>query len=87
MTLISKLPLGLNQKFHLFAKQLESLFIKLEVITDSNAIVNSVRIMIVTIALLMGYIHTPKEKNELAKTNKIEKLTEHNKTGFTNMSR
>lgn len=64
MTLRSKLPLHLLQKYFLMKESLESIFKKIEVITDSTAIIYSIRILIIMLALLMGYIHTPKEKLE-----------------------
>ena len=62
MTLRSKLPLHLLQKYFLAKDSMETFLKRLEVITDSNAIIYSIRILIVMLALLMGYIHTPKEK-------------------------
>ncbi|MCK5102379.1 MAG: hypothetical protein KAR17_06175 [Cyclobacteriaceae bacterium] len=35
-------------------------------ISDSDLIVNSVRILIVVLALLMGYIHTPNETKDIS---------------------
>jgi len=87
MTFILKLPHYLNRKHHHFVKQLESIYSKVEVITDSSAIVNSVRIMIVMLAFLMGYIHTPGERSEISKNNKTEKIVQQNIVDFTDISK
>ena len=50
---------------------IESFIKKIEVITDSRAIIYSVRILIVLLALFMGYIHTPKKSKEIS-TNQLE---------------
>lgn len=66
------MPLYLYQNYFLIKDFIESSFRKLEVITDSNVIIYSVRTLIVLLALLMGYIHTPKDKVEVSKVNTIE---------------
>ncbi len=49
-----------------------SFLVKMEVLTDSNLIVNSVRILILVAALLLSYIHSSeRDKNDSGK-NKIE---------------
>jgi len=65
MTFRTKLPLQLNQMYFLVKDFIESLFIKFEVIINSNAIIYSVRIMIVLLALVLAYMHTPNSKTEV----------------------
>lgn len=72
MTFRSKLPLHLYQKYFLIKDSIESLFRKIEVIIDSNAIIYSIRILIVLLAFLMGYLHTPKNNKEVSNTAKTE---------------
>lgn len=64
MTFNSKLPLHLNELFLQLKHKTASLLNKLEVIADSNAIIYSIRILIIVIALLMGYIHSPKNNTD-----------------------
>lgn len=85
MTLRSKLPLHLLQKYFLMRESLESFYKKIEVIIDSNAIIYSIRILIVMIALLMGYMHTPKEKLD-SKSN-IEIVTNSQDTVIKNLNK
>lgn len=76
MTLRSKLPLHLYQKYFLVKDSFESLLSKIEVVVGSNAILYSIRILIVLLALLMGYIHTPKDNIDVSNIKKIE--VQHN---------
>lgn len=87
MTLRSKLPLYLYQNYFLIKDLIESTFRKLEVITDSNIIIYSVRILIVLLALLMGYIHTPKDKIEVSKANTIEIKSQETTPFFIELKR
>lgn len=65
MTLKHKLPLNYQKLF--FAKESFDSFIgQLEVIIDHKVIVYSIRILIIMMTLLMGYIHAPKGKNEIS---------------------
>ncbi len=72
MTFKSKLPLHLYQTYFQVKENLELFLSKMEVIADSKAIIYSIRILIVVIALLMGYIHTPKKNTDAPRTQKIE---------------
>jgi hypothetical protein len=72
MTLRSRLPLHIYQKYFQAKESIESFLGKVEVIADSNAILYSVRILIVVIALLMGYVHTPKENEEISNSKQTE---------------
>ena len=65
MTFKTNLPSQIFQTLDSIGESIESFFIKLEVLLDGNLIVNTIRILIIAIALLMGYIHTPKEKINL----------------------
>jgi len=87
MIFISKLLHYLNRKHHHFVRQLESIYSKVEVITDSTAIVNSVRIMIVMLAFLMGYIHTPIDKNDFSEANKTEKIIQQDTVDFEDINK
>ena len=64
MTLKTNFSSHIFQILDSIAKSIDSLFEKLAVIFNSNLIVNSIRILIVVLALIMGYIHAPKEKND-----------------------
>jgi len=72
MTLKSKLPLHIYQAYFQVKDNIELFLSKMEVIADSKAIIYSIRILIVVIALLMGYIHTPKKNTNAPTTQKIE---------------
>jgi len=85
MTLRSKLPLHLYQKYLLEKDSFESLLRKIEVIVGSNIIIYSVRILIVLLALLMGYIHTPKDKNDVSTIKKIELQDSNTNTIFKDL--
>jgi len=63
MTLKSKLPLYYYQKYFSTRDSFELFLRKIEVLTDSRLIINSIRALIILLALLMGYMH---------KTNKAE---------------
>ena len=66
MTLKTNFPSHIFQILDSIAESINSLFEKLEVLLNSNLIVNSIRILIIVLALLMGYIHTRSEKNKLS---------------------
>ena len=66
MTLGCKRPSRSYANYFSIKDSINSFLIKLEVISDSDLIVNSVRILIVVLALLMGYIHTPNEKKDIS---------------------
>jgi hypothetical protein len=78
MTLKSRLPLHIYQKYFQVKDSIESFFDKVEVIADSTAILYSIRILIVVIALLMGYVHTPKDKVEMSNSTQTELLNLNN---------
>ena len=66
MTLKHKLPLNIYQKLFLSKDSFDSLIGKKEVIIDNNVVVYSIRILIIIMTLLMGYIHAPTGKNEIS---------------------
>lgn len=72
MTLRSRIPLHIYQKYFQAKDSIESFLDKVEVIADSTAILYSIRILIVVIALLMGYVHTPKENVEISNSKQTE---------------
>lgn len=72
MTIRSRLPLLLVQKLIIAKASINSISSKLEVIIDSKTIVYAVRILIILVALLMGYIHTPSKEHQLSRTNIIK---------------
>ncbi len=45
---------------------------KLEVVTDNAIVVNSIRLLIILLALLMAYNTPSKNKNEISQSKKIE---------------
>ena len=79
MTLKTRLPLHIYQKYFLVKDTLDSFIIKLEAITNSNTILYSIRILIVLLALMMGYVHTSKDKTEISSSRKSEIVDTHNK--------
>ena len=72
MTFKSRLPLHIYQKYFQTKDHIDSFTSKLEVIADSTAILYSVRILIIVIALLMGYVQSSQDKTELPTTHKKE---------------
>lgn len=79
MTLKTRLPLHIYQMYFLAKDTIESFFIRLEAITNSNTIIYSIRILIVLLALMMGYVHTSKDKTEISSSRKSEIVDTHNK--------
>ncbi len=45
---------------------MNSIKTKLEVLIDQNLLVNSIRLSIIVMALLMGYIHSPQKSTEIS---------------------
>lgn len=74
MTFWSKHTNHAHRKFFIDKESFNSFFIKLEVLTDSSLIVNSVRILIVACALLLAYIHTSNKHNDGVDIKKNELL-------------
>ena len=72
MTLRSKFPLLLAQKFIIAKNFMDSLLVKIEVIINGRPIIYSIRLLIIVVALMMGYIHTPKNKEGLKKFDQME---------------
>lgn len=72
MTAKSRLPLFIYQKYFEIKDHLTTFLRKLEVIANSSVIINVVRLLIVMIALLMGYAHAVKKKEITNRTNKTE---------------
>lgn len=85
MTAPNRIPLGIHKKYFEAKDSLNLLFDKIEVITDSNAIIYSIRILIVMIALLMGYIHTEKDTPDLSNIQQKEIITNQENTQFKNI--
>lgn len=71
MTLKTIIPSHINQILVSIAEFVDSFFIRLEVILDGTIIVHTVRVLIIVLALLMGYIHTPAENNKLSAAKEI----------------
>jgi hypothetical protein len=72
MTLRSRLPLQFSQKYFMAKDFLDSILSKIEVIINGRAIIYSIRMLIIVVALMMGYIHTPKNKDGLKRFDKME---------------
>ena len=72
MTLRSGLPHNIYRQYFLAKESMNSFLNTLQVLTDSTAIIYSIRILIVLLALLMGYIHTPKKNPEVSSVEKKE---------------
>ena len=72
MTLRSRLPLQFSQKYFLAKDCLDSILSKIEVIINGTAIIYSIRMLIIVVALMMAYIHTPKNKDGLKRFDKME---------------
>lgn len=80
MTFRSRLPLHIYQKYFQVKDSVDSFLGKVEVIADSTAILYSIRILIVVIALLMGYVHTPKENVEITNSKQTELINQSNQS-------
>lgn len=76
-TIKPKVPLLVYQKYFEIRNMLESFLVKLEVITSSNAIVYSIRILIVAIALLMGYLQTTSQEDRTTQRSQSEVFENH----------
>lgn len=72
MTVCSNFFKLIYQKFFVDNDFFNSFLIKVEVLIDSKLIVNSVRILIITSALLLAYIHSSDRDSNGRYTNKIE---------------
>ena len=72
MTLRTRIPLSIYQAYFLFRDSFDSVIRNLEVILNGKAIIYSVRIMIIIMALLMGYYHTPKDATAINPSHTIE---------------
>ena len=86
MTAQNRIPFSIYQRYFEAKDSLNSFINKIEVITDSNAIIYSIRILIVMIALLMGYIHTSNETPNMATIQQKEILGNHQKAIFKNIN-
>ncbi len=82
MTAQNRIPLSIYQRYFEVKDSLNSFINKIEVITDSYAIIYSIRILIVMIALLMGYIHTSKQTSDISGIQKKEIISNHQKAIF-----
>lgn len=58
----------------------ESFLSKVEVMADSTTIIYSVRVLIIVIALLMGYAHTPKENMDVTSSKQTGLLPQSDQT-------
>lgn len=85
MTAQNRISLSIYQRYFEAKDSLNSFTNKIEVITDSNAIIYSIRILIVMIALLMGYIHTSKETPDMATIEQKEIIGNHQKAIFKSL--
>jgi len=72
MTLRSKLPFFISQRYFLIKDFIDSILVKIEVVINSRSIIYSIRILIVVVALMMGYIHTPEDQSAFSKFDKME---------------
>jgi hypothetical protein len=68
----SRLSLQRYQKYFGANDSFDSFIGKIEVITNSNALVYSIRILIIVMAMLLGYIQSSREKPELSDVRKSE---------------
>lgn len=87
MTIKSKFPVQIYQSYFPGKESFDSLLVKLEVLSDSNIIIYSVRVLIVVLALVMGYVHTPKEKKDFQTVKKIELLEGNAKPIFEHLNK
>lgn len=77
MTLKSRLPLHYYQKYFSTRDSFDLLLRKIEVLTDSRLIINSIRALIILLALLMGYTHKS-NKNDQRLNMKRNEISEIN---------
>lgn len=82
MTFQNRIPLNIHRMYFDSKDTINTLVAKIEVLTDSTAIIYSIRILIVTIALVMGYIHTSQEKPDATIIQKQEIVSPQGKLFF-----
>lgn len=82
MTAQNRIPLSIHQRYFEAKDSLNSFINKIEVITDSNAIIYSIRLLIVMIALIMGYIHTSNKTSDMATIQQKEIIDNHQRAIF-----
>jgi hypothetical protein len=81
MTLRSKWSQQITQKTSITWDSFDAILPTIEVITNSNLVINSIRVLIVVLALLMGYKHSSHEvtkASSAAKTVTVEEVPESN---------
>ena len=81
MTLRSKWSQQITQKTSITWDSFDAILPTIEVITNSNLVINSIRVLIVVLALLMGYKHSSQEvtkASSAAKTTTVEVVPENN---------
>lgn len=77
MTLRSKWSQQITQKSSITLDSFDAILPAIEVITNSNLVINSIRILIVVLALLLGYKHSSQGANkasDFTNTNKVEEF-------------
>lgn len=70
MTVRTRLPLFLNQKYFEKKDSIGLLLNKFDVIANSNMIIYAIRILIVMIALLLGYYQSQKATTDKSEAQK-----------------
>ena len=86
MTIKTKLPLHYYQKYFSTKDSFELLLKKIEVLTDSRLIINSIRILIVMLALLLGFIHKSNQEESKSNVKKTEIIENRNSQVFENVN-
>ena len=74
MMTIQRLSFRLKHSCDCFLEQTNYFFYKIEVVTDNAIVVNSVRLLIIMLALLMAYYTPSNNKTEVSQSSKIESI-------------
>jgi len=82
MTIKTRLPLHYYQKYFSTKNSFELLLKRIEVLTDSRIIINSIRILIVMLALLLGYIHKSDQEESKSEVKQTEIIENRNSQTF-----
>ena len=82
MMIFQRLSFRLKHSCNCFLEQTNYFFYKIEVVTDNAIVANSIRLLIIMLALLMAYNTPSKDKTEVSESSKIEKIEKSFSTGI-----
>ena len=82
MITVHRFSLYLQQTLRAAMQKSDYCFSRLEVVTDNAILVNSIRLLIILLALMMAYNTPSKHKNEVSESKKFETVEKSMHTGF-----